>query len=91
MSVLLNPGQGGVESFVLHLYPSPGLEPERLPGRQRDLAQHLEAKVMVHESRGGVDSLRHPVLHPQPRDPAELAFVPGDDGQVGRVRMCRNQ
>ena len=28
-------------------HPSPGLEPERLPGRQRDLAQHLEAQVLV--------------------------------------------
>ena len=31
MGTLLNPGQGGVEPFVLDLHPSPGLQPERLP------------------------------------------------------------
>ena len=47
MSAFLNPRVCGVEPFVLHLHPSPGLESERLPGRQRDLAQHLKTKVLV--------------------------------------------
>ena len=45
--VVLNPGQGGIEALVLDLHPAPGLEAERLPGRERHLAQHLEAKVLA--------------------------------------------
>ena len=45
--VFLDPGQGGVETLVLHLHPAPGFEAQRLPRRQGDLAQHLEAKVLA--------------------------------------------
>ena len=47
VGVVLDPRQGGVEALVLHLHPSPGFEAERLPGRERDLAQHLEAQVLA--------------------------------------------
>ena len=45
--VVLNPGQGRIEALVIDLHPTPGLEAERLPGRKRHLAQHLEAKVLA--------------------------------------------
>ena len=47
MSVLLDPGQGRIEPFVLDLHPPPRFEAKRLPGRERHLAQYLETKVLA--------------------------------------------
>ena len=47
VGALLHPGQGGIQAGVLHLHPAPGLEAQRLPRRQGNLAQYLEPKVLA--------------------------------------------
>ena len=47
VGVFLYPGQGGVETVVLHLHPAPGFQAQRLSRREGDLAQHLEPQVLA--------------------------------------------
>ena len=62
VGALLYPGQGGIQAGVLHLHPAPGLEAQRLPRREGNLAQHLEPKVLAAFLRvapAGVLAARH--------------------------------